>query len=55
MLPQQNEKYRYRQLKILLLSTTPLFALNSTASGNTVYKLPLGAWREAVWHEAVLQ
>jgi hypothetical protein len=28
---------------------------NSTTFGNTVYKLPLVAWRKAVWHEAALQ
>jgi hypothetical protein len=41
--------------KILPLSATPLFALNSATSGNTVYKPPLAALREAFWHEAVLQ
>jgi hypothetical protein len=44
---------------ILLLtiknSATPLFALNSAMSGNTVYKPPLAAWRKAVWQEAALQ
>jgi hypothetical protein len=28
---------------------------NSTTSGNIVYKPPLVAWCEAVWHEAALQ
>jgi hypothetical protein len=28
---------------------------NSATSGNTVYKPPLAAWHEAVWHEAALQ
>jgi hypothetical protein len=28
---------------------------SSTTSGNTVYKPPLVAWREVVWHEAALQ
>jgi hypothetical protein len=28
---------------------------NSTTSGNSVYKPPLAAWCEAVWHEAALQ
>jgi hypothetical protein len=36
-------------------SATPLFALNSTTTDNTVYKLPLVVWHEVVWHEAGLQ
>jgi hypothetical protein len=56
VLPEQNDI-------ILLLtienSITPLFALNfATCSGiplrlATLYRPPLAAWREAVWHEAV--
>jgi hypothetical protein len=43
VLPEQND--------IILLPTIK----NSATSGNTVYKLPLGLWRKAVWHEAALQ
>jgi hypothetical protein len=51
VLPEQNY--------IILLSTiknsaTPLFALNSAMSGNTVYKPPLAVWCKVVWHEAAL-
>jgi hypothetical protein len=28
---------------------------NSATPGNTVYKLSLVVWREAVWHEVALQ
>jgi hypothetical protein len=28
---------------------------NSATSGNTVYKPPLVAWHEVVWHEVALQ
>jgi hypothetical protein len=52
VLPEQNY---ITPLPTIKNSTTPLFALNSATSGNTVYKLPLAAWREAVWHEAALQ
>jgi hypothetical protein len=48
VLPEQNDI-------IPLLSATLLFALNSAMSGITVYKPPLAALHEAVWHEVVLQ
>jgi hypothetical protein len=52
VLPEQNDIIPLLTIKN---SATPLFALNSAMSGNTVYKLPLVVWREAVWHEAALQ
>jgi hypothetical protein len=40
VLPEQNDK---KQLLTIKNSATPLFALNSAMSGNTVYKPPLAA------------
>jgi hypothetical protein len=54
VLPEQNDIILLLT-KIPLLSATLLFALNSTMSGNTVYKPPLAALLKAVWHEAVSQ
>jgi hypothetical protein len=54
VLPEQNDIIPL-PTKITLLSATPLFALNSATSGNTVHKPSLAALCEAVWHETVLQ
>jgi hypothetical protein len=34
-------------VQLFIVAATPLFALNSAMSGDTVYKLPLAAWRKA--------
>jgi hypothetical protein len=52
VLPEQNDTTALPTIKN---SATLLFALNSATSCNTVYKLPLAAWCEVVWHEAALQ
>jgi hypothetical protein len=52
VVPEQNDIILLPTIKN---SATPLFALNSATSGNTVYKLPLAVWRKAFWHEAGLQ
>jgi hypothetical protein len=52
VLPEKNDIIPLQTIKN---SATMLFALNSAMSGNTVYKPPLAAWREAVWHEVALQ
>jgi hypothetical protein len=49
--PEQNDIVPLPTIKN---SATPLFALNSATSGNTVYKLPVAVWRK-VWYETVLQ
>jgi hypothetical protein len=50
--PEQNDIVPLPTIKN---SATLVFALNSTTSGNTVYKLPLAVWRKVFWHEAGLQ
>jgi hypothetical protein len=51
-MPEQNDIIPLLTIKN---SATPLFALNSAMPGNTIYKPPLVAWCEAVWHEVALQ
>jgi hypothetical protein len=55
VLPEQNDIILLPTIKFSLLSATPLVALNSAMSGNTIYKPPLAVWCKVVWHEAALQ